>query len=71
MHSFINRGAFSWAMGSLKGRSSSTMIQVDQACSLSTRSAWQQLYYIFSNSISLTYSLSGAGIERYLNRAFN
>ena len=52
----------------LKGRSSSSMALVDQA---STRSAWQEFIYIFANSISLTYSLSDAGIERYLNRAFH
>ena len=65
---FINRGTFSWAMVSLKGRSSSSMALVDQA---STRSAWQEFIYIFANSISLTYSLSDAGIERYFNRAFH
>ena len=57
-------GAFSWVMGSLKGTSSSTIVQVEQACSLSTRSAWQQFLYMYTNSISLTYSLSDQGIDK-------
>ena len=47
------------------------MVQVEQAYSLSTRSASQEFLYIYANLISLTYSLSDAGIERYLNRAFH
>ena len=56
---------------SLKGRSSSMIVQVEQAYSLSTRSASLEFLYIYANLISLTYSLSDAGIERYLNRAFH